>query len=172
MKTLLISITLAFLVCTYGYAQSITYEIYKIDNDSRTLLFSGTKKYNEKDIIVTPEYRKGLLYGTRKELELSNGFTVGYLDTYNEKLTDFGIWVSQIPYKDHENDFSWEWFKKVGGNNFAKHQGGAKVKVNTFNHSNVQELVQIDFNDDVDLDYKENICCNKNAQPPCHYKIR
>jgi len=63
-----------------------------------------------------------------------------------EKLTGFGLVLS----KD-DSGFSWEWFDRDGGDVFRKLLGGGKVRVTVVETAESQELVAVEFLDDIVL---------------------
>ena len=169
---ILLSLILYLSVAGYNQAETLNFELYEVnDNGERVLIEQGSKKYSIADFVVTPEYRGGKFYGYSKEVELARGYSVGTLEIYDAPLTGFGIWVNHLPLETNPNDFSWEWFSKIGENQFKKLQGGALVDINVIKHPEGEELVYLKFNSDVELDYKADICCKKPGDYPSHIVI-
>jgi hypothetical protein len=59
----------------------------------------------------------------------------------------------------------------VGEKQFRKLQGGAIVDIDVIKHPQGEELVYLKFRSDVELDYKEDICCKKPGDFPSHMVI-
>jgi hypothetical protein len=69
-------------------------------------------------------------------------------DVYREKeLTGFGL----VLVRDDSSGFSWEWFDRDQGDVFRKLRGGGKVRVTVVNSEQFQELVAVEFLDDITL---------------------
>ena len=155
------------------FAESITFELYKVERDgSRVLIDAGKKEYTPAEMVVHPEFRQGVFYGMSKEIELANGFSVGTLDTYESPLTGFGLWVNKLPVGSNPNGFSWEWFSQGPDGQFKKLQGRAPISIETKKHSSTQEeLLRVEFEADVEMDYKENICCANPSEYPSHVVV-
>jgi hypothetical protein len=63
------------------------------------------------------------------------------------KLTGFGLSLD----KEGSDCFSWEWFKHDSGDIFSKMVGRGKLRVSVAGDSKVQELVAVEFLDDIPL---------------------
>lgn len=160
-------------LCSTCFAESIAFELYKVERDgSRVLLEAGRKEYSPAEMVVHPEFRQGAFYGVSKEIELANGFSVGTLDTYESPKTGFGLWVNKLPVGSDPNGFSWEWFSQGSDGKFKRLQGRAPISVETKMHSSTQEeLLRVEFEADVEMDYKENICCANPSEYPTHVLV-
>ncbi len=78
------------------YSEEIRYEIYRINsNKSQTLIKKGVKSYSSSDFIMKTRILNGQFYGIKKELELSNGFAIGLIDTLQIPLK--GVWALDRP---------------------------------------------------------------------------
>jgi len=163
MKTIIYLIALLFISVTSIFADEIKFEIYNVDpSGSHSLIISGKKEYRPSDFLIHPIYHDNTFYGVRKELELAKGFAIGITETYEHPLTGFGLWIDRVSiFLDH-NGFSWEWFKKVSDGRFRKLQGGSFINVKTNMISLIQEeLSQVIFLSDTQMEYEENICNDK-----------
>jgi hypothetical protein len=148
-----------------GVAESITFEIFSVENGGRNLLHSGSRTYSNKDFVVSREERSGRFYGVRKALELHNGFSVQLIDTLDQQVTGFGLSVVHLPLGSHPNGFSWEWYTGSGSGEFVKLQGGTKIRLRFHGEPALQEIHSIEFLEDVVLRYEENIRCEQTEGP-------
>jgi len=163
MKTISYLIILLFIYTNSIFAEEIKFEIYQVNpNSSDILIASGKKGYSASNFLITPRYYDNVFYGTKKELELAQGFTIGITETYEHPLKGFGLWIDRMSISLNNNGFSWEWFEKVSDGHFKKLQGGSLINVKTDMISLVQEeLSQVIFLSDTKMEYEENICNDK-----------
>jgi hypothetical protein len=82
-----------------------------------------------------------------KTLSLDYGRSISS-DVYREKeLTGFGL----VLVRDDSPGFSWEWFERERSDVFRKVRGGGKARVSVAKSDKFQELVAVEFLDDITL---------------------
>jgi hypothetical protein len=149
---LIAALTLAVLLlaqggCTRSAKQdSLDYEIYALKSGrNRELLASGTIKSDGKNV----KSIEGSLFGEtfwQKDVPLWKDWFVG-ASVYREKnLTGFGIWFG-----NKDGGFSWNWFTRESGRTYRKLQGEGRVEVTFAPTEEYEELVAVEFLDDVTL---------------------
>lgn len=158
MKTLITILTLITSCITVVGAEEVRYELYERNEGERSLLASGIKSYSAGDFHVSREDRGGRFYGTRKVLELHDGFGVGILETY-DSADGFGLSVEHLPLGSNPNDFSWEWYDPESGSVFLKRQGSTQVQVQFYGLPVKSELQSVRFLDSTEFEYTVDICC-------------
>jgi hypothetical protein len=95
------------------------------------------------DVVV----EKTQAMASTKTLSLDYGLSISS-DVYREKeLTGFGL----VLVRDDSPGFSWEWFEREKGDVFRKLRGGGKVRVSVAKSDEFQELVAVEFLDDITL---------------------
>ena len=170
MKTLLAVLAL-WLVGTLAFAETLSYEAFTLEADgSRKLITKGTRHYTpEKDIQVVERNKRGSIFWL-KTLPLFGPFSLGVHINRDESVLDgFGLVVKE---RDNPNGFSWEWFVRESkgifswfyrGNKgiFLKWQGSGRVKVVTTKGVGYEEVMSVEFLDDITLRY-----VNDMSRPP------
>ena len=151
-------------------AEELTFELYSRNGAERSLLASDTKTYLPSDFVTRSEERRGRFYGTRKELELYDGYSVGILDNLDNK-EGFGLAVSHLPFGSRPNEFSWEWFKPAANGEFVKLQGGNRIVVELAKGPAASEVRSIRFLEDSTFKYTEDRCCKRKDDEATHILI-
>lgn len=127
-----------------GLTQTFSYEAFTIDNGGvRKRLGESIREYRP-GIDVLVEERPPDAWN--KILRLDYGLSISASVYPKEKLTGFGLVIS----KD-DSGFSWEWFNREEGNVFRKLLGGGKVRISVLEGAGSQELVAVEFLDDMVL---------------------
>ena len=147
-------------------ADEIQYEIYRVNSDAtHTLITTGKKVYSSSDFLIHPKLKNDAFYRMRKELELSNGFSIGIIETYDHPKTGFGLWINRSSITVYPKGFSWEWFDQVFDGHFIKRQGKTPISIQTkMNSLTQEELIQVIFEADTKMRYKENTCNDKTKE--------
>jgi hypothetical protein len=128
-----------------GRPESISFEAFEVNKQGvRRRLGHSVREYRPgSDVVV----EKTQPMASTKTLSLDYGLSLSS-DVYREKeLTGFGL----VLVKDDSSGFSWEWFNRDQGDVFRKLRGGGKVKVTVVNSEQFQELVAVEFLDDITL---------------------
>lgn len=127
-----------------GPIQTLSYEAFSVDKQGlRKRLGDGVRQYRPgTDILVEQMEAESW----RKILTLDYGLSVSATVYPKEKLTGFGLVLS----KD-DGGFSWEWFNRAEGDVFHKLLGGGKVKASVLSRAGSEELVAVEFLDDIVL---------------------
>lgn len=127
-----------------GPTQIFSYEALTVDNAGvRKRLGEGIREYRPGVDVLVEEMRPD---AWEKTLQLDYGLSISASVYPKEKLIGFGLVIS----KD-DSGFSWEWFNRDEGNVFRKLLGGGKVKVSVLDGNGSQELVAVEFLDDIVL---------------------
>ena len=82
--------------------------------------------------------------------------------TKDTELTSFGLGIRNT---GNPRGFSWEWFDKIEGDLFRKRQGAGEVRAFVERGPDYQELIGVEFLDDVTLRYLDDI---SNHDPGDH----
>lgn len=144
MKILLSTILLIF--NTSVLAEKIQYEIY--EKATGTLVGSGIKEYEKKDIILNPYESRGEKV-IEKFIELEQDFKIGARIFSEPKLKGFGL-IAEL----NEGDFSWEWYNQKEGYKFQKLQGNKGfVQVRVSGLPSLEILEEVIFLDDAHLSF-------------------
>ncbi|WP_440221761.1 hypothetical protein ACQQ2N_11730 [Dokdonella sp. MW10] len=167
MKTLLPVLFLGLALPASVVAEELRFELYAGGDVKRVLLASGSKQYSAADFDVSREERGGRAYGTRKVLELHDGFGVGILDTY-KNAGGFGLTVEHLPVGSHPNEFSWEWYDPTTGNEYVKRQGRTKIAVTLEGLPVASEVRTIRFLEDAEFRYTADTCCDDGGKGSTH----
>ncbi len=165
----LFSILLCLLLTApVAMAETIDFELFALDAEgNRQLLEAGSREYSPVDMVIHQEDRQGRFYGFSKELEVAQGFSIGHLESYDDKQRGFGIWVNHLPLESNPGDFSWEWYDLADQQRYVKRQGRTLIEVETGGEGG-RELLRIHFVEDTWLRYKESTCCRPVSAPPSH----
>ena len=136
-------------------AETVTFEIYELKNDGRTLLARGTRHYVPGDVEVRRSFLGKQFWS--KQLPLTGGFGIGASVFRDRELSGFGLWVKQRPrwfefWKDE--GFSWDWFNREQGPIYRKLQGPGRVRATIVKGPDYEELTGVEFLDDVTLRLK------------------
>ena len=109
---------------------------------------AGVREYTAgTDVLAEPTERQAV----SKTLSLGYGLSI-LVDVYRKPtLEGFGL----VLVSDASPCFSWEWFDRDGANVFKKLQGGGLVKVSTAISTNAEELMAVEFLDDIVLDCQD-----------------
>jgi len=148
-----------------GLAESISFELFSVEKGGRNLIHSGEKTYSARDFTVNREERSGRFYGVRKALELHDGYSIQLIDALKKRVTGFGLSIVHLPLGSHPNGFSWEWYTDSGVGEFVKLQGGTRTRLRFHGEPALQEVRTIEFLEDVELRYEQNICCEESEGP-------
>jgi hypothetical protein len=127
-----------------GPTQTFSYEAFTVDNGGvRTRLGQSIRKYRPgADVLV--ERMPADVWN--KTLRLDYGLSISASVYPKEMLTGFGLVISK-----EDSGFSWEWFDRESGDVFRKLRGGGKVRVSVREDAGSQELVAVEFLDDIVL---------------------
>lgn len=125
---------------------SLEYEIYALQGSSdRELLAKGTVKCDATKVQVVERSA----FGTRfweKSVPLWQDLSVG-ASVYRERQLDgFGLWIQR-----EGGGLSWNWFTLESGLTYRKLQGTGRVKVTLAPDKDYEELIAVEFLDDVTL---------------------
>jgi hypothetical protein len=128
-----------------GRPESISYETFEVNKQGvRRRLGQGVREYRPGSDVVVENTQPT---ASTKTLSLNYGLSISS-DVYREKeLTGFGL----VLVKDDSPGFSWEWFDRDRGDVFRKLRGGGKVRVTVVKSGESQELVAVEFLDDITL---------------------
>jgi hypothetical protein len=133
-----------------GRPQTFSFEAFEVDRQGvRTLVGKKVLEYRPGSDVVVEQTAYS---ASSKTLPLGYGLRVS-TDVYREReLTGFGLVVG----KDDSRCLSWEWFDRENGDVFRKLRGGGKVKVSAIGSASDQELVAIEFLDEIALSCKDD----------------
>jgi hypothetical protein len=125
---------------------SLQYEIYELQgNSAAKLLAKGTVEPSTRDVAIIEGSTLGQTF-LQKSVALSDGFRIG-ASVFPEKTLDgFGLWIRR-----DDGGFSWNWFVRENGLTYRKLQGPGRVKVTLAPNKDYEELIAIEFLDDVTL---------------------
>jgi hypothetical protein len=125
--------------------QTLTYDVFQVSKDgTRKPLGQSIRQYRKNDIRVET-LRNG---AKSKRLSLDNDLVLA-VDVYREpRLEGFGLSVHK---EKGAPGFSWEWFDREKDDVFRKRQGTGSVRVTFANDAEVQELIAVEFLDDMTL---------------------
>ena len=128
-----------------GRPEHFTFEAFQVDGHQvRTLLGKKALEYRPGSDVMVEEMRDATF---AKTLALDYGFSLSTMVYREPKLTGFGLSLD----KEGSDCFSWEWFKHDSGDIFSKMVGRGKLRVSVAGDSKVQELVAVEFLDDIPL---------------------
>jgi hypothetical protein len=141
----------------------LTYKIYSLSPSSEQLFAEGTKTYTIDDIIIherknsRPHEDSPFPVWWSKALSIAEGFFIGASIYRNTKRVGFGLWLTRSERRDKDAGFSWEWFQYQQGDIFKKLQGAGTIKATFLKNGAHEEIVSIDFLEDVILRYKDEV---------------
>lgn len=138
-----------------GRADTLGYSIYLGDGDSRTLLTTGSRDYTAADLDVRPVWKPPVVTFWDSSIELEGGFRVGVFASPEGEPSGFGLWVRNDA---NPHEFSWNWFTQDAGRIYSKLKGGGRLRVQFTEEGGVSRIGAIEFLDDVELTYQENMC--------------
>jgi hypothetical protein len=145
----------AAMACPHLAAESITWEATAIGPKGPIAMAKGTKAYSPaKDIVVQDSGEKDGAPSWIKSLALDDNFGIGAAIHMEQPLTGFGLMVF---HRGDSDGFSWEWFEKVGGATFERLQGSGRVAVQIEKQGKSEELVSVEFLEDVTLRYLDDM---------------
>ena len=138
-----------------GRADTLAYSIYLGMGDSRTLLTAGSRAYTVADLDVRPVWKPPVVPFWDSSIELEGGFRVGVLASPEREPRGFGLWVRNDA---NPHEFSWNWFSHDAGQTYSKIKGAGRLRVQFTDEGGVSRIGAIEFLDDVELTYQENMC--------------
>ena len=140
-------------------AETVTWEARAVVGSGRQPLAKGTKQYSPaKDIVVRERPGKDGTPAWQKSLVLNDTFALS-VSVYRERSLDgFGLVIYR---KGDDNGFSWDWFDREREGRFVKLQGPGRVAIQTKKGPGYEELVSIEFLDDIVLRYLDDM-----SKPP------
>jgi hypothetical protein len=150
----LIFAALALLAAGLARGQSVDYSIFKLENDTRTLLTKDVRYYSLSDIESMDLGKIEGMPASNRSLQLLDGFRVGITVTGQKERTGLGISVKN---DQNPEGFSWEWFEPAEGDLFTKLQGTGYLRVRFESDGEISRVASIEFLDDIELRYQENI---------------
>ena len=128
-----------------GRPEHFAFEASQVDgHEVRTLLGKKAVEYRPGRDVVVEEMPNAAF---AKTLALDYGLSVSTTVYREPKLTGFGLSLE----KEGSDCFSWEWFKHDSGEIFSKLVGRGKVRVSVTGDARQQELVAVEFLDDIPL---------------------
>ncbi len=138
-----------------GRAETLGYSIYQGMGDSRALLTSGSRDYTVNDLDVRPVWKPPVVPFWDSAIELEGGFRVGVFASPKREPRGFGLWVRNDA---NPHEFSWNWFRHDAGQIYSKIKGTGRLRVQFTEEGGVSQIGTIEFLDDVELTYQENMC--------------
>ena len=119
----------------------------------RRVVTEGERTYEpHRDILINPV--KGSVVDARTlSLPLSHGFSLS-VSVAKTPLDGFGLFISRPA---DANGFSWNWFDRTRGLQFAKRQGQGRVMAGVQRGHGYEELCSVEFLDEVVLRYLDDI---------------
>lgn len=136
-------------------ADTIGYSIYLETGDSHTLLTTGSRNYTVADLDVRPFWKPPVIPFWDSSIELEGGFRVGVFASPEQEPVGFGLRVRNDA---NPHEFSWNWFHHDGGQIYSMIKGGGRLRVQFTREVGVSRIGAIEFLDDVELTYQENMC--------------
>jgi hypothetical protein len=129
-----------------GLPQTLTYDVFQVSKDgTRTPLGQSIRQYRPGNDVRVETLRNG---AKTKRVSLDHDLALA-VDVYREpRLEGFGLSVHK---EKGAPGFSWEWFDREKDDVFRKRQGTGSVRVTFANDTEVQELVAVEFLDDITL---------------------
>lgn len=125
------------------YSEQIEYEIYSVDEGgNEELIAQGARAYELSDL----KYKTRSPEQTVYYLELEDGFSVGVVQSAEDKLAGFAL---QAIHSD--GGFSWEWFDYREDNVFDKRQECGEVSIQASGLPGRYMIRRVDFLTDVCL---------------------
>ena len=118
----------------------------------RRMISEGERAYEPRDVVVKPIWNSPVDARTLS-LPLSHGFALS-VTVSKTPLDGFGLFISRPA---DANGFSWEWFDRSRGMLFEKRQGRGQLRVDVRRGPGYEELVAIEFVEEVVLKYLDDI---------------
>jgi len=153
----ILATTMFLLLATGALAETISYKIFSLQPDgTRKLIQKGSRQYAPaKDIQVTERKDGGGNVFWSKALPLFDAFIIqAHIVRKHPPLNGFGLAFIE---QNNPKGFSWEWFDQKEGTHFYKRQGSGRIKISTIKTPGYEELVAVEFLDDVTLRYLNDI---------------
>jgi len=140
--------------------ETLTWEARVIQESRSEVVEGGVKTYSPDTDIIVQERSKQNGNGVwwRKILQLDDTFTLSAAIHRNPTLTGFGLLLGM---NSNPMGFSWEWFDLDKGAVFRKRQGSGHVSVTLKKGPGYEELMSVEFLDDILLRYQEDM-----SKPP------
>jgi hypothetical protein len=129
-----------------GLPQTLTYDVFQVSKDgTRKPLGQSIRHYRPGSDVLVEDMPNG---AKSKRLPLDHDLAL-VVDVYRaQRLEGFGLSVHK---GGGSPGFSWEWFDLEKEDVFRKRQGTERVRASVVNDSGVQELVAVEFLDDITL---------------------
>jgi hypothetical protein len=106
------------------------------------------------DVFVTP-VPGGERYDARTvSVRLGSGFLLSVNVSRQIQIDGFGLFIGR---RGYAHGFSWEWFDRAGATIFEKRQGHSRVAATIRRIAGCEELVAIEFLEDVALRYLDDV---------------
>jgi hypothetical protein len=135
--------------------ESLRFRVVRLlELGGKHVIAAGEKTYHpSRDVIVKPV--KGSMVDARTvSLPLGHGFALSLSIAKMPRVDGFGLFISRPADAD---GFSWEWFDRDGVVVFDKRQGHGRVTVDVTRGPGYEELVAVEFLDEIVLRYLDNI---------------
>ena len=129
-----------------GLPQTLTYDVFQVSNDgTRKPLGQSIRQYRPGTDVLVEDMPSG---AKSKTLSLDHDLVL-VVDVYREpRLEGFGLSVHG---GGGSPAFSWEWFDLEKDDVFRKRQGTGKARVSVANDAGRQELIAVEFLEDITL---------------------
>jgi hypothetical protein len=141
---------LLFALSSTVRGETFSYEIYAMQRSGKKLVSTGQRNYSRADVRVTTQVVLLKVLVT-KELDLGNGFSVGFSDDGEPGTDGMGLWMHRVPAANNAGafpGFSWEWYQRESGGIFRKLQGKGAIQVQSQRIANHEFVTRIEFRDD------------------------
>lgn len=151
-RQLALTFFLIALCCAPAFAESISFEIYKLGSDgSREVIASGTRHYGLDEITRKEKVDRptGSTW-TDASLALDSGYMIGGSFYRLPQIDGFPLWMQ---WKWNPLGGSWEWFDLVEDGIFDKRQVGGRIETRSIRVDGLQQIVEVRFLTDVTLRY-------------------
>ncbi len=138
---------MAFWLAMPALGETFSYEVYAMEPGGKRLLSKGQKNYSRADIRITRQVAFFKVMVT-KELDLGNGFSVGFSDDGERDVEGLGLWMQLAPAAEKsraDRGFSWEWYNRVNGGVFRKLQGKGTIQVQTQRMKDFEFVTRVEF---------------------------
>ncbi len=141
---------LLFAFSILARAETFSYEIYAMEKSGKRLISKGQKNYSRADVRVTTQVALFKVM-VSKELDLGNGFSIGFTDGGELEVEGMGLWMHRVPAANSADaypGFSWEWYNRVSGGVFRKLQGKGTIQVQSQRIAKHEFVTRIEFLDE------------------------
>jgi hypothetical protein len=143
---LLVFLAVALLLLHRRDSGLFQYEIYELpDNSQPKLLSKGIVETASTEVAIIEGSALGQTFW-QKSVPLADGFRLGASVVREKSLDGFALWIRR-----DDGGFSWNWFKRENGLTFRKLQGSGHVKAILAPNKDYEELIAVEFLDDVTL---------------------